>query len=82
MEVEIDVTLCQTCIEMGGRKRQLLSKIDEHLPPEISEGKITTYVEPMVGGAVFFHMKRKSMETKSKSTTFQIITGIFLFFIG
>ena len=47
-------------LKWAGGKRQLISQIDEHLPPEISEGKITTYVEPMVGGgAVFFHMKRK-----------------------
>ena len=47
-------------LKWAGGKRQLLSQIDDHLPPEISEGKITTYVEPMVGGgAVFFHMKRK-----------------------
>ncbi len=47
-------------LKWAGGKRQLLSQIDEHLPPGISEGKITTYVEPMIGGgAVFFHMKRK-----------------------
>lgn len=47
-------------LKWAGGKRQLLSQIDEHLPPGISEGKITTYIEPMVGGgAVFFHIKRK-----------------------
>ena len=47
-------------LKWAGGKRQLLSQIDNHLPPGISKGEITTYVEPMVGGgAVFFHMKRK-----------------------
>jgi DNA adenine methylase len=47
-------------LKWAGGKRQLLDVIDAHLPPEVKNGEITTYVEPMVGGgAVFFHMKQK-----------------------
>ena len=47
-------------LKWAGGKRQLISQIDNHLPPEISERKITTYVEPMVGGgAVFFRYEKK-----------------------
>jgi len=47
-------------LKWAGGKRQLLTVIDGHLPPEVVNGEITTYVEPMVGGAsVFFHMKQK-----------------------
>ena len=45
-------------LKWAGGKRQLLGVIDSQLPPEVKNGKITTYVEPMVGGAaVFFHMR-------------------------
>ena len=45
--------------QMGRGKTQLIDQIDMYLPPEMKAGKITTYVEPMVGGgAVFFHMKQ------------------------
>ena len=47
-------------LKWAGGKRQLLDVIDSHLPPGMSDGGITTYVEPMIGGAaVFFHMKEK-----------------------
>jgi len=47
-------------LKWAGGKRQLIPQIDSHLPAEMKEGKITKYVEPMIGGgAVFFHMKRK-----------------------
>ena len=47
-------------LKWAGGKRQLIDVIDAHLPPEVKNGEITTYVEPMVGGgAVFFHMKEK-----------------------
>ena len=47
-------------LKWAGGKRQLLGIIDERLPPEVKNGNITKYVEPMVGGgAVFFHMKEK-----------------------
>jgi DNA adenine methylase len=47
-------------LKWAGGKRQLAQTIDDHLPPEVKNGTITTYVEPMFGGgAVFFHMKEK-----------------------
>jgi DNA adenine methylase len=54
-------------LKWAGGKRQLLNVIDAHLPPEVADGEITTYVEPMVGGAaVFFHMKEKYDNTLTK----------------
>ena len=54
-------------LKWAGGKRQLLGVIDSQLPPEVKNGKITTYVEPMVGGAaVFFHMREKYGNTLSK----------------
>ena len=48
-------------LKWAGGKRQLLNVIDAHLPPEVADGEITTYVEPMIGGAaVFFHIKKKT----------------------
>lgn len=47
-------------LKWAGGKRQLIDTIDENLPPELKEGRITKYFEPMVGGAaVFFHIKQK-----------------------
>ncbi len=54
-------------LKWAGGKRQLLGVIDAQLPPEVRNGEITTYVEPMVGGAaVFFHMKEKYDNTLTK----------------
>lgn len=40
-----------------GGKRQLLSQIDQYLPPALKSGETKRYVEPFVGsGAVFFHI--------------------------
>ncbi len=44
-------------LKWAGGKSQLLPQIQRHLPPELNEGKIETYVEPFIGGgAVFFHL--------------------------
>ena len=41
-------------LKWAGGKRQLMSVIDENLPIELKEGKITTYWEPMIGGGAVF----------------------------
>ena len=45
-------------LKWAGGKRQLISVIEDHLPKEISEGKIERYIEPFIGGgALFFHLR-------------------------
>jgi len=52
--------IAKPVLKWAGGKRQLITQIENHLPPGLKEGRITKYVEPMIGGgAVFFHMKRK-----------------------
>ncbi len=47
-------------LKWAGGKGQLIDEIDMRLPEELKEGKITTYIEPFVGGgAVFFCMAQK-----------------------
>lgn len=51
-------------IKWAGGKGQLLSQIDEHLPPQL-DGRPFTYVEPFVGGgAMLFHMLTKHPEIR------------------
>ena len=51
-------------LKWAGGKRQILNAIDTHLPSELKNGEITSYVEPMIGGAaVFFHMREKYGDT-------------------
>ncbi len=51
-------------IKWAGGKGQLLSQLDEHLPPQL-DGRPFTYVEPFVGGgAMLFHMLRKHPEIR------------------
>jgi len=52
-------------LKWAGGKTQLLDEIERRLPREISTGRITTYVEPFVGGgAVFFHIARNYPKIK------------------
>lgn len=47
-------------LKWAGGKGQLIDEIDMRLPEELKKGKITTYIEPFVGGgAVFFCMAQK-----------------------
>ena len=53
-------SIAKPVLKWAGGKRQLLNVIDQHLPAEVMDGKITRYHEPMMGGgAVFFHMVEK-----------------------
>lgn len=46
-------------LKWAGGKTQLLQQIKEHYPKELSEGKLTKYVEPFLGGgAVFFELNK------------------------
>ena len=45
-------------LKWAGGKRQLINTIDEYLPEELKNGKITKYFEPMIGGGgMFFYLK-------------------------
>jgi DNA adenine methylase len=47
-------------LKWAGGKGQLVAEIKSHLPKSLLEGKITTYVEPFVGGgAVFFALTKE-----------------------
>lgn len=51
-------------IKWAGGKGQLLSQLDEYLPPQL-DGRPFTYVEPFVGGgAMLFHMLKTHPEIK------------------
>ncbi len=51
-------------IKWAGGKGQLLSQLDEYLPPQL-DGRPFTYVEPFVGGgAMLFHMLKKHPEIR------------------
>lgn len=44
-------------LKWAGGKSQLLPALREHLPPELHQNKIKTFIEPFVGsGAVFFDL--------------------------
>jgi DNA adenine methylase len=46
----------QPFLKWAGGKKQLLPEFAQRFPPGLSDGSITRYVEPFVGGgAVFFH---------------------------
>jgi DNA adenine methylase len=52
-------------LKWAGGKTQLLNDIEKRLPDGFSTGKITTYVEPFVGGgAVFFYIAQKYPKIK------------------
>ena len=47
-------------LKWAGGKTQLLNEFARRLPEELHEGKITTYVEPFIGGgAVFFYLNQR-----------------------
>ncbi|MBO4531902.1 MAG: DNA adenine methylase [Prevotella sp.] len=51
--------LAKPFLKWAGGKSQLLSQLDDHLPPRLEETPFT-YVEPFVGGgAMLFHMLQK-----------------------
>lgn len=41
-------------LKWAGGKTQLLNELSQRLPGELSEGNITKYIEPFVGGGAFF----------------------------
>ena len=44
-------------VKWAGGKRQILSQIERYLPLSLLDGKISTYIEPFIGGgAVFFYL--------------------------
>lgn len=46
-------------LKWAGGKGQLLNQIQDYLPPELADGKITRYIEPFLGGgAVFFFISQ------------------------
>jgi DNA adenine methylase len=48
-------------VKWAGGKTRAIASISEYLPPGIASGKITKYVEPMVGGgALFFYLSNNS----------------------
>ena len=52
--------LARPFLKWAGGKTQLAALIEKRLPLELEQGKITSYVEPFVGGgAVFFHLQNK-----------------------
>ena len=47
-------------LKWAGGKGQLLSEFETRLPQAVREGRVSTYVEPFVGGgAVYFHITSK-----------------------
>lgn len=56
---ESDV-LARPFLKWVGGKGQLIPAIDEHLPADLKQGRVKTYIEPFVGGgALFFHVAQK-----------------------
>ncbi len=49
-------TKAKPFLKWAGGKTQLLPEIERRLPFEIGIGKIKRYIEPFIGGAVFFHL--------------------------
>jgi DNA adenine methylase len=45
-------------LKWAGGKSQLLPQIQRHLPPELNEGKIETYVEPFIVGGCFLSFEQ------------------------
>ncbi len=44
-------------VKWVGGKTQLISQLDANFPEALKSGKVTTYIEPFVGGgAIFFHI--------------------------
>jgi DNA adenine methylase len=41
-------------LKWAGGKRQLLSQMDLHLPPQLQRGDIVRYAEPFMGSAALF----------------------------
>ena len=47
-------------LKWAGGKTQLLNEFGKRLPEELKKGKITTYVEPFIGGgAVYFYLNQR-----------------------
>ncbi|MCR2043650.1 DNA adenine methylase [Anaerosalibacter massiliensis] len=52
-------TYAKPFVKWAGGKRQLIAVINESLPSELKEGKITRYIEPFVGGgAMLFYLSQ------------------------
>jgi DNA adenine methylase len=53
-------------LKWAGGKTQLLNEFSKRLPKELTEGRITKYVEPFIGGgAVFFYLNQRFSFEKS-----------------
>jgi len=64
-------------LKWAGGKTQLLGEFSERTPKELKEGKISTFIEPFVGGgAVFFHFN--SIFNFEKCHIFDINEELFL----
>lgn len=51
-------------LKWAGGKGQLLSKFEELYPQELIKGQIETYIEPFVGGVLFFLMFYKTTKLR------------------
>jgi len=61
-------------VKWAGGKGQLLSQLDSYLPLQL-DGRPFTYIEPFVGGgAMLFHMLKKSINTKCSPKKLQNMT--------
>lgn len=55
MSVKSDQPLVKPFLKWAGGKRQLLTQLEAHFPPQLLNGEISRYAEPFVGsGALFF----------------------------
>lgn len=57
MTTTLEQVKCKPFLKWAGGKGQLINAIEEHLPIQLKNGEIDTYVEPFVGGgAIFFYI--------------------------
>lgn len=54
------LTNAKPVVKWAGGKSKLIEEIESRMPNSLSNGEITTYIEPFIGGgALFFHMASK-----------------------
>lgn len=57
-----EIKLAKPVLKWAGGKTQLLSQLNELLPPKLKVNAIKTYIEPFVGGAAMFFNLYKSYD--------------------
>lgn len=55
------VNTAKPVLKWAGGKSQLLSQLNELLPPKLKVNAINTYIEPFVGGGAMFSIFAKCM---------------------